>query len=55
VPALGNISDISDIRWNGNSIYNGGTVQVARRLARGFSYSANYTLSNRSTMPRIRG
>jgi hypothetical protein len=42
VPQLGNISDI---RWNGYSIYNGLTVQVARRSASGFSYSASYTLS----------
>jgi hypothetical protein len=42
IPDLGNISDI---RWNGYSIYNGLTVEIARRFTHGFAYSANYTLS----------
>jgi hypothetical protein len=42
IPAL---SNISDIRWNGYSIYHGVTVKVVRHLARGLAYSASYTLS----------
>jgi hypothetical protein len=42
IPAL---SNISDIRWNGYSIYHGVTVKLARHLARGLAYSASYTLS----------
>ena len=42
VPQLANISEI---RWDGYSIYNGVTVKIARRLSHGLSYSASYTLS----------
>jgi hypothetical protein len=42
VPQLANISEI---RWNGYSNYNGVTFKVSRRFSRGLSYSANYTLS----------
>jgi hypothetical protein len=42
VPAL---SNISEIRWDGYSLYNGLTFKLERRLARGLSYAANYTLS----------
>jgi hypothetical protein len=39
------LSNISAIRWNGYSIYDGLTLKITRRFARGLSYSANYTLS----------
>ena len=39
------LSNISEIRWNGYSIYHGVTFKLARRVARGLSYSATYTLS----------
>jgi carboxypeptidase family protein len=39
------LSNISEIRWNGYSVYHGVTLKLARRLARGLSYSAAYTLS----------
>jgi hypothetical protein len=39
------LSNISEIRWNGYSIYDGLTFKVTRRFAHGLSYSANYTLS----------
>ena len=42
VPLLANITAI---RWDGSSIYNGVTVRLARRLSRGAAFSANYTLS----------
>ena len=42
VPQLANITAI---RWDGYSIYNGVTVRLARRLSRGVAFSANYTLS----------
>ncbi len=42
LPAL---SNISDIRWNGYSIYRGVTVKLARHFARGLAYSASYTWS----------
>ena len=42
VPALANISTI---RWDGYSIYNGLTLRVAHRLSRGLAFAANYTLS----------
>ena len=42
VPQLANISTI---RWDGYSLYNGLTLRVAHRLSRGLAFSANYTLS----------
>ncbi|HEV3061944.1 MAG TPA: carboxypeptidase-like regulatory domain-containing protein [Vicinamibacterales bacterium] len=42
VPQLANISEI---RWNGYSNYNGVTFKISRRFSHGLSYSANYTLS----------
>ena len=42
VPQLANITAI---RWDGYSIFNGVTVRVAQRLSRGLAFSANYTLS----------
>jgi hypothetical protein len=42
VPQLANITAI---RWNGYSIYNGLTIRIERRLSRGLAFSANYTLS----------
>jgi hypothetical protein len=39
------LSNISEIRWNGYSVYHGVTFKLARRVARGLSYSATYTLS----------
>jgi hypothetical protein len=42
VPQLANISEI---RWNGYSNYNGVTFKITRRSSHGLSYSANYTLS----------
>jgi Carboxypeptidase regulatory-like domain/TonB dependent receptor len=42
VPQLANITAI---RWDGYSIYNGLTVRLERRTVRGLAFSANYTLS----------
>ena len=42
VPQLANITAI---RWDGYSIYNGLTVRIARRLSHGAAFSANYTFS----------
>ena len=42
VPAL---SNITAIRWDGYSIYNSLTLKVTQRIARGLSFSANYSLS----------
>ena len=42
VPQLANISAI---RWNGYSIYNGLTVRAEQRLSRGVAFSGSYTLS----------
>jgi hypothetical protein len=42
VPQLANITAI---RWDGYSIYNGLMVRLERRLSRGLAFSANYTLS----------
>jgi hypothetical protein len=42
VPQLANITAI---RWDGYSIFNGVTVRVAQRLSGGLAFSANYTLS----------
>ncbi|HEV3214951.1 MAG TPA: TonB-dependent receptor [Vicinamibacterales bacterium] len=42
VPQLANITAI---RWDGYSIYNGLTIRVERRFARGLAFSASYTLS----------
>jgi hypothetical protein len=42
VPQLANVTTI---RWDGYSIFNGLTVRVAQRLSRGLAFSANYTLS----------
>jgi hypothetical protein len=39
------LSNISEIRWNGYSVYHGVTFKLARRVARGLSYSATYTVS----------
>jgi hypothetical protein len=41
-PAL---SGITAIRWDGYSLYNSLTLKATQRLARGLSFSANYTLS----------
>ena len=42
VPAL---SNITAIRWDGYSIFNGATWRIDQRLSRGLSLSAHYTLS----------
>jgi Carboxypeptidase regulatory-like domain len=42
VPAL---SNITTIRWDGYSLYNGLTLKAQQRLSRGLTFSANYTLS----------
>jgi hypothetical protein len=42
VPQLANITAI---RWDGYSIYNGLTVRLERRFSRGAAFSAHYTLS----------
>lgn len=42
VPALANITAI---RWDGYSVYNGVTVRVEQRLAHGLAFSASYGLS----------
>jgi hypothetical protein len=42
VPQLANITAI---RWDGYSIFNGATVRIEQRLSRGLAFSANYTLS----------
>jgi hypothetical protein len=42
VPAL---SNITTIRWDGYSMYDGVTIKATQRLSRGLSLSANYTLS----------
>jgi hypothetical protein len=39
------LSNITAIRWNGYSIYNGVTFRVEQRLSRGLAFSAFYTLS----------
>jgi hypothetical protein len=42
VPAL---SNITAIRWDGYSIYNGLTLRAEQRLSRALAFSVNYTLS----------
>ena len=42
VPAL---SNITTIRWDGYSTYDGLTLAATQRLSRGLSFSTNYTLS----------
>ncbi len=42
IPAL---SNITTIRWDGYSLYNGLTLKATQRLAHGLLFSANYTLS----------
>jgi hypothetical protein len=42
IPAL---SNITAIRWDGYSVYNGLTLKATQRLSRGLSFSGNYTLS----------
>ncbi len=42
VPAL---SSFNSLRWDGYSQYHAGTVSLDKRLSRGFSFNANYTLS----------
>jgi hypothetical protein len=42
VPAL---SSFNSLRWDGYSSYHAGTVRIEKRLARAFSFSANYTFS----------
>ena len=42
VPQLANVTAI---RWDGYSVYNGLTFRVDRRLSRGVAFSASYTLS----------
>jgi len=39
------LANISTIRWDGYSVFNGLTLRAARRLSSGLSFSANYTLS----------
>lgn len=39
------LSNITSIRWDGYSIYNGITVRVDRRLSRGLAFTAHYTRS----------
>ena len=42
VPQLANVTAI---RWDGYSVYNGLTFRIDRRLSRGVAFSASYTLS----------
>ncbi len=42
VPAL---SSFNSLRWDGYSEYHAGTISIDKRLSRGFSFNANYTLS----------
>ena len=39
------LSNITAIRWDGFSVYNGLTLKATQRLTRGLSFSGNYTLS----------
>ena len=39
------LSNVTAIRWDGYSIFHALTLRAEQRLARGFSFSANYTLS----------
>jgi hypothetical protein len=39
------LSNITAIRWDGYSVFNGLTVRAERRLSRGFAFTAFYTLS----------
>lgn len=42
VPAL---SSFNSLRWDGYSKFHSGTISVEKRLSRGFSFHANYSLS----------
>jgi hypothetical protein len=42
VPAL---SSFNSLRWDGYSQYHAGTISIEKRLSRGISFNANYTLS----------
>jgi carboxypeptidase family protein len=39
------LSGFKAIRWDGYSNYHSGTVKVEKRMSRGFTFDANYTLS----------
>ena len=42
MPAL---ASFTSLRWDGYSLYHAGTVRIEKRLSRGVSFNANYTLS----------